>query len=217
MRLTTFVTVLLASASLCWAGEIRLKDFAESSGPLVRLGDIAEIAGETAADGLSLADLALFPAPGGGRTHLLRRQELLELLMLCDLELKGWDLTGAETIEIRGATTLSRRIIRPALHLIPARSQVLLEPKAAAKAPAQSKAEELPPLVTRNGTVTVHSLASGIRVTTAGKSLAEGRQGQTVLVELDDSRERVLAQVVAPQVVEIHSGVSSTGGTGDTK
>lgn len=206
MRSSILPTVLLATASLCSAGEIRIKEHADAAGPLVRLGDVAEISAETTADGESLADLALFPSPAGGKSRLLKRQELVELLALCDVELKGWEFAGAEAVEIRGATSISRTIVRPALHLIPARSQVVHEVKPAAKPAGGSKSEETPPLVTRNGAVTVHSLAAGIRITTAGKSLADAGKGQAVLVELADSREKILAQVVGPQLVEIRTG-----------
>jgi hypothetical protein len=205
MRFSLFVIVALATAAV-QAGEIRLKAHVESSGPLVRLGDVAEIAADVTADGESLADLALFPAPAGGRTRLLKRQELVELLTLCDIELKGWEFAGAEVVEVKAATTLTRTIVRPALHLIPTRSQVVHEPKTGNKAPATAKADVPPPLVTRNGAVTMHSLAAGIRITTAGKSLADAGKGQSVLVELADSREKVLAQVVGPQLVEIRTG-----------
>jgi flagella basal body P-ring formation protein FlgA len=77
--------------------------------------------------------------------------------------------------------------------------------KPAAKQAAETKTEAAPPLVTRNGAVTVHSLAAGIRITTAGKSLADASKGQAVLVELADSRDKVLAQVVGPQLVEIRT------------
>jgi hypothetical protein len=200
-----FITALLITASLCTAGEIRLKEHAEATGSLVRLGDVVEIAAEATADGESLADLALFPAPAGGKSRLLRRQELVELLALCDVDLKGWEFAGADIVEIRGATTISRTIVRPALHLIPARSQVVHEVKPSAIPEAGAKVEALPPLVTRNGAVTVNSLAAGIRITTAGKSLADAGKGQAVLVELADSREKVLGQVVGPQMVEIRT------------
>jgi hypothetical protein len=205
MRFSLFVIVVLATAA-AQAGEIRLKSEAEATGPLVRLGDVAEIAADVTADGESLADLALFPSPAGGRTRLLKRQELVELLALCDIELKGWEFAGAEVIEIRGGTSITRTIVRPALHLIPSRSQVVHVVKPDAKPVAGAKTEAVPPLVNRNGAVTVHSLAAGIRITTAGKSLADAGKGQAVLVELADSREKVLAQVVGPQLVEIRTG-----------
>lgn len=206
MRLLTLTMLVVALGGLGNAAEIRLKEEAESSGPLVRLGDIAEIEGEAIADGLSLADIALFPSPAAGKSRLVRRQELRQLLALCDVPIRDWEFSGAEAVEIRNAGNPTRTIIRPALHLIPSRSHVRLEPKSTAAGQASDpKADKPLPLVKRNGSVTVHSLAAGVRVTTSGKSLADAAQGQTVLVELADSQEKILARVVGPQLVEIRA------------
>jgi flagella basal body P-ring formation protein FlgA len=40
-------------------------------------------------------------------------------------------------------------------------------------------------------------------VTASGKALADGTLGESILIEQADSRERVLAKVIAPQTVEI--------------
>jgi hypothetical protein len=179
-------------------GEIRLRGAAEVSGPLVRLGDVAEIDGVQAADGQSLADLALFPSPGEGKSRLLRRQELIQLLSLCDMPVREWRFGGADTVEIRTGGKPAKTIVRPALHLIPSQSLVRKADHKAKQSPDQAQ-----PLVKRNSLVTVHSIAAGVRVTTSGKTLADAAKGQPVLVELDDNKEKVLARVVGPQLVEI--------------
>ena len=46
MRFALFVSIVVATAA-SQAGEIRLKEHAEAAGPLVRLGDVVEIAAET--------------------------------------------------------------------------------------------------------------------------------------------------------------------------
>jgi hypothetical protein len=187
-------------------GEIRLKDSAECAGPLVRLGDIADVEGEVAAEGQSLADVVLFPAPGPGKLRHVRLQELRQLLALCDVPVKDWQFSGAETVEISSDGKRTRTVVRPAHHLIPSRSHMRTEPAAPGKQPAAPKSDKQPLLVKRNGSVTVHSLAAGIRITTSGKSLADAAQGQSVLVELADSEEKILAQVVGPQLVEVRTG-----------
>jgi flagella basal body P-ring formation protein FlgA len=63
--------------------------------------------------------------------------------------------------------------------------------------------EQLPKLVQRNQTVTIHSLWPGVKVTASGKALADGTLGEAVLIEQPDSRERVLAKVIGPQTVEV--------------
>ncbi|MEX2175236.1 MAG: flagella basal body P-ring formation protein FlgA [Pirellulaceae bacterium] len=213
MRKTLFCFVLFVASGAAAEGaegaegaEIRLRADAESAGPIVRLGDVAEIEGELAAQGSVLADIALFPVPAKGASRILRRQELRQLLALCDVDLKGCQFSGAESVVIQAAATHDRILIRPALHLIPASSHVRLVPKQPLAKPAAAEdEEELPPLVKRNSSVTVHARAAGVRITTSGKALAEGIHGESIPVELADSRERILARVIAPQVVEIRA------------
>jgi hypothetical protein len=194
--------VMVFSATVT-ASEIRLKGEAAVSGPLVRLGDIAEIEGEAAADGPSLADLALFPSPGAGKSRMLRRQELVQLLALCDVPVREWQFGGADVVEIRAGGKAAKTIVRPALHLIPSRSFVKTDESNPADKPADPSADKPQPLIKRNTLVTVHSIAAGVRVATSGKSLADAAKGQPVLVELADNKEKVLARVVGPQLVEI--------------
>ena len=40
-------------------------------------------------------------------------------------------------------------------------------------------------------------------MTTSGKALAHGASGETIAVELDETREKVLGRVVAPHTVEV--------------
>ena len=206
MRSLTGTVLMLAMAGSLSAGEIQLKASAECDGPLVRLGDIAAIAGEVPADGQSLGDLVLFPAPAAGRSCVITRQELRQLLALCDVDVRTWQLSGAQNVEINAGGS-ERAIIRPALHLIPSGSSVRRGAKAARQAGAAAgDSDKAPPLVKRGGSVMVHALASGVRITTSGKSLADAAQGQSVLVELTDSKEKILAKVVGPQLVEVRAG-----------
>ena len=195
------VTVLMCSTAI--GGEVRLKSEGEATGPLVRLGDIAEIEGEAAAEGQSLADLALFPAPAASKSRMLRRQELVQLLALCDVPVREWHFSGADSVEIRAGDKAAKTIVRPALHLIPSRSFVKTDETRTPDKPADASPEKLEPLIKRNSLVTVYSIAAGVRVTTSGKSLADAAKGQPVLVELEDNKEKVLARVVGPQLVEI--------------
>jgi hypothetical protein len=187
-----------------WAGEIRLKSEAQCAAPAVRLGDIAEVEGEVTADGPSLVDLVLFPAPAAGKSRLVSRQEMRQLLSLCDVDVRTWRFTGAQAVEIHSGGP-ARSIIRPALHLIPTASHVRPDSRKSSRTAGDSESEN-PPLVRRGGSVMVHALATGVRITTSGKSLADAAQGENVLVELADSKEKILAKVVGPQLVEVRAG-----------
>jgi hypothetical protein len=189
------------------AAEIRLKDQAVCSGSLVRLGDVADIvtAGEVAqvaSDDATLGNLVLFPAPGTGRTLELTRQELRQLLALCDVDPRTCQLTGADTVVISAEQSPTRSIVRPALHLIPSRAYID-KPTAAANKPANSTTDEPAKLVERNGAVTIHSIWPGVKITASGKSLADAALGESVLVVQTDSKEKLLAKVVGPQIVEV--------------
>ena len=206
MRSLTWTILTLAFAGWLHAGEIRLKGETECAGPLVRLGEIAEIEGEVAAAGQSLGDLVLFPAPAAGKSRVISRQEVRQLLALCDVDVRSWQFSGAQTVEINAGGP-ARTIIRPALHLIPSGSNVRRGAKdARLTGAAAGDSDKMPPLVKRGGSVMVHALATGVRITTSGKSLADAAQGEGVLVELTDSKEKILAKVVGPQLVEVRSG-----------
>ena len=55
----------------------------------------------------------------------------------------------------------------------------------------------------RGSTVTIHSRKPGIRVTASGKALQPGAVGEVITIEMPDSKQRVMARVVGPQLVEV--------------
>lgn len=196
--------------------QLALRSSATPAGPLVRLGDLVQtVGGEAALAETALTEeimnLVLFPAPGRGASRTVARRELVELLALCDLSPRSVQIVGADEVTIQPAASETRYVVRPALHLIPSPSNLRTEPglPAAARTPRtaapgeNAKPAENPLFVRRNGAVTVHCLAAGVKVTASGKSLADGAQGDKVLVELADTREKVLAQVLGPQTVQI--------------
>jgi len=201
----TFVVACATSAAV----EIRLKNEVHCPGPLVRLGDIAELDMPTTAESPALADLALFPVPAAGKSRELKRQELQQLLALCEIDPRDVQLAGAETVIIRAGSAEQKTIIRPALHLIPATAYIKTGSAQPSERPAAtSKSDPLPRLVQRNQVVTIHSLWPGVKVTASGKALADGTLGEAVLIEQADSRERVLAKVIGPQTVEVRPGTN---------
>jgi len=209
MQSSIFQSILAAGACVIACGsaaafEIRLKDEAHCPGPLVRLGDIADLDTPATAELPALADLALFPVPATGKSRVLKRQELQQLLALCEIDPRDVQLAGAETVIIHAGSAVQKTIIRPALHLIPAAAYIKSGPAGPPERPAPaSKPERLPKLVQRNQAVTIHSLWPGVKVTASGKALADGTLGEAVLIEQADGRERVLAKVIGPQTVEV--------------
>lgn len=68
-----------------------------------------------------------------------------------------------------------------------------------------AKMVQMPRLVRRGETVTIRSIAAGIRVSTSGKALEDGSEGALVQVDLDDTHERIAARVVGMQQVEVYA------------
>ena len=125
--------LICVAAGAASAVEIHLKAEAHCPGPLVRLGDIAEIESPVAAEGPSLADLALFPAPQADKSRKLTRQDLRQLLAWCDVDPRTVEFSGAETVVIRAGSDDTKTIIRPALHLIPAQAYIKSGPAKTAR------------------------------------------------------------------------------------
>lgn len=67
-------------------------------------------------------------------------------------------------------------------------------------------------LIHRGDKVALKSVASGVTITTSAKALEDGVQGENLLLELADSREKVLARVTGYQAAEIYaSGLKVSG------
>jgi flagella basal body P-ring formation protein FlgA len=82
--------------------ELRLRSECRPPGPLVVLGDVAEVRAAEESQSKTLASIALFPAPGAGQSRVLRLRELLEILELRSVNLADYRLAGASTTTIRG-------------------------------------------------------------------------------------------------------------------
>lgn len=89
--------------------ELRLREEATVAGGMIRLGDVAQIAGD---DQAALGGVLLCPAPGHGKERVLRRGEICELLSLAEIDARKLHWTGAYQIVIRRA---DGRAIRPAI------------------------------------------------------------------------------------------------------
>jgi flagella basal body P-ring formation protein FlgA len=100
-RQVTTAVCLLALAELSTAGEIVLRSQAAPRGPVVRLGDVAEIKGEAGQSTEELAAMPLMPAPTSGGSQFLRGSQLRDLLAAREMSLNGWRITGAEAVEIK--------------------------------------------------------------------------------------------------------------------
>lgn len=107
--------VLATAIGRAHAVEIALRDQAALQGPVVRLGDVAEIkaAPGEQLDVERLAAQQLMPAPAPGETRYLRPSEVLRTLAASGLDVQTLQFTGAESVAIGGpaaAETFAERL-----------------------------------------------------------------------------------------------------------
>ena len=109
MSLSTFLRILAIallitlSSGSADAAEVRLRGDLDCGSRVVRLTDIAEITGATAAESGLLSQVELFPAPGLGKERIVNRQEVQELNALSGLSLRNITVTGPRDFVVRGA------------------------------------------------------------------------------------------------------------------
>jgi hypothetical protein len=202
-----FISVCTLAACSAQAAEVRLRSTASCSASVVRLGDIAEIASDDPAIADDLVAIPLFPAPTDGKSRQLDRNQVRQLLSISGIDLKQLSLTGSETVVVQsGAGDTTSRPTNRASGESSAIRLASLETAVPAMRPKPAAAEPIvPPLVKRGESVTVHSRAAGVRITTSGKALSDGALGAEINVEMADKRTKLMARVAGPQTVEVNA------------
>jgi Chaperone for flagella basal body P-ring formation len=221
LRVSAAYLSILASASAAEAVEVRLRSTATAAAAVVRLADVAEILGDDAHVAAALAEVSLCPAPGPGNERLLSQHDVRQLLALSGVERGDVLVTGSESVTVTAeSSTASRSLAKRPLVATGVRQALFAEKSDASRGPQPHKpaanpaapplAEAKPvaalPLVDRGATVTVQARAAGVRITTSGKALDAGAAGDTINVELADTKQRVLAHVTGQQAVEVSVG-----------
>lgn len=205
LHVFTWLIALLAASSV-QAAEVRLRSAASCPGTIVRLGDIAEIASDDSAISDELSAIPLFPAPTAGKIRQLDRNQVRQLLAISGIDVKQLTITGSETVVVQsGASALASRPTYRASGEPTSIRLASLETAIPAKRqrPVGEEPVLLPPLVKRGESVTVHSRAAGVRITTSGKALSDGALGTEINIEMADKRTKLLARVAGPQTVEV--------------
>jgi flagella basal body P-ring formation protein FlgA len=112
----------LISALMLWlaansaaAAELRLRAQCNPAGPVVTLGDVADIESTDARQTAALAAIELFPAPATGEQRLLPFREIQDLLMLRGLNLAEHRFSGASEVTVQTIAVRLRpvAIIKP--------------------------------------------------------------------------------------------------------
>jgi hypothetical protein len=211
---------------------VRLRALARCPGPIVRLGDVAELSGADAAPGaVPLAQIPLCPTPPAGSPRTLSLAQVRELLATSGCDLAGIVLSGSSEVVVESATgqatsppaargmaarhdrAVQRAVYienQPAAAVTPLAGPAAPQPAVSAAGPSPaSKTAALPRLVERGAIVTVHARRPGVEITAPGKTLGPAALGETVSVELEETRQRLLARVVGPQDVEVVAAAPS--------
>jgi len=218
MRVGVVSAILVLTVTVPTIGaEVRLRSAAGCSAAVVRVADVAEVFAQDARIGNSLADITLCPAPAPGGKRVLSQAEVQELLALSGVDRKTANVTGSESVTVtaeghaRSATGAKKPLVAAGLRQATFEADVETSRKPAPRAAVKSKAalpsddkdEKEPPVVEKGTIVTVSARVAGIKVTTSGKAIDDGATGDTIGVELTDGKQRVLAKVTGPQVVEV--------------
>jgi flagella basal body P-ring formation protein FlgA len=88
--------------ALLHGAEIQLREDVRAAGPLVLLGEIADVHARHSVESAELATIDLFPAPPPGEYRVLRLRELQDVLAVRGTNLGEHRFSGASQITIRG-------------------------------------------------------------------------------------------------------------------
>jgi flagella basal body P-ring formation protein FlgA len=101
------VVIMLWLGSQASAVEIMLRAQATLGSPVVRLGDVADVSGDTDIRLNNLITTPLIPAPAPDTVRFLRATQVRDLLALRGISLEGVSLSGAEVVTISQARETS--------------------------------------------------------------------------------------------------------------
>ncbi len=91
------------------SAEIILREKATLSGPVVRLGDVADISAQTDSRMHDLATTPLMPAPAPGTMQFLRSVEIRDLLVSRGVLLDGVTIRGAKLVAIGNRKSIAKK------------------------------------------------------------------------------------------------------------
>ncbi len=103
---TPYLVLLLAllAPATSRGADIVLREHATQHGPIIRLGDIADISAATSAEMHDLTHTPLLAAPAPGTLQFLDASQVRELLLARGIRLQHTTLQGAKIVQIGSAT-----------------------------------------------------------------------------------------------------------------
>jgi hypothetical protein len=190
-KIVLYFLLFTCSSMTAEAVEVRLKSQASAAGPLVLLGDVADIQNAEKNLKQKLQQIELFPSPASGQTRLARVQEIRELVELQGTDPGTVSWSGSQQVRVRTAA-------------VPA------APASERKTPAESASSDSrclqqATLVRRGEAVTVCSRAQGVCVRTMAKALEDGGRDELIMLESLENKNRFSARIVGPQEAEVRA------------
>jgi len=95
------------SSSYVLGADVVLRERATTSGPIVRLGDVADITAASTSILKNLASTPLVPTPAPGSTEFLQRSQIRDLLATRGIDMLRLRIRGATVVEIGKASKQS--------------------------------------------------------------------------------------------------------------
>lgn len=111
-KTTGWFTYLMLLALAGDAAEVTLRPRPVVYSPLVRLGDIAEVVDDDPGIVRQLSNLPLFPAPAANKQRLISRQEVQQLLVMHEVNLRSVHLSGADEVTVSGKKQLAQPAVK---------------------------------------------------------------------------------------------------------
>jgi flagella basal body P-ring formation protein FlgA len=221
-RIAIIVLTLLGAASTT-AAEVRLRSSAVCATSVVRVADVAEIFAGEARIAAALAEIPLCPAPAAESQRTFSQNDVRRLLELSGVESETALVTGSESVTVTTESSIRSGSLPRQPLIASGVRQATFETEAdsirkpknqfGSKPPApirsDAKPSASPPLVARGALLTVNARTAGVRITTSGKALEQGAAGETIGVELADTKQRVQGRVIGPQLVEVTAGAGN--------
>jgi flagella basal body P-ring formation protein FlgA len=99
-RFPAWLILILAPAAVSAAAEIQVRARCVPRGPIITLGDVAELSAADAQEAEKLASRELFPAPAAGQQRTVRLRELQDLISDRGISLAGHRLSGSSQVVI---------------------------------------------------------------------------------------------------------------------
>jgi flagella basal body P-ring formation protein FlgA len=96
--------IVLVWAAPAWAAEIRLRSEAEPAGPVVRLGDIADVFAADPEKAALLKSVELFPAGSGRAPRTLYARDVQEMLLLRGFHPTECRVSGSSQVKLTVAS-----------------------------------------------------------------------------------------------------------------